>query len=217
MTNQLIPTFAGELAGEIQQLIDGRALHDFISSGTKYQDWIERRINDYGFTQGIDYCVVLKKENRAGWFGSKDVVYHHLSMDMAKELSMVEKSEIGRKARTYFIQMEKLIRQEIPAVFRRPHETRPGQVESLQMERMKQALLAAYPAWKKIKRYFEMGLTQKEIGRLIRRSDSTVRRHLDKMTACGVINRTINPLLSAYGKRGNAKRLEFVGGDHGNR
>lgn len=127
---------------------------------------------------------------------------------------MLEGNDKGRQARRYFIQMEKLARQEIPAVFRSQHGVRPGQVESLQMERMKEALLAAYPAWKKIKRYFEMGLTYKEIGRLIRRSESTVRRHLDKMTACGVIHRTINPLLSAYGKRGNQKRLSLMGGSH---
>lgn len=133
---------------------------------------------------------------------------------MAKHLSMLEGNDKGRQARTYFVQMEKLARQEIPAVFRRQHEARPFQVEAVQMERMKEMLLSAHPVWKKIKRYFEMGLKQKEIGKLINKSDSAVRHQLDKMVACGIIQRTINPLLSAAGKRGNQKRLELIGGSH---
>ena len=102
-----------------------------------------------------------------------------------------------------FNQMEAALRQ---------NAVMPGQVEAVQMQRMKEALLTANPMWKAIARYFEMGLTQKEIGRLVNRNVSTVRKHLDKMAACGIIQRTINPLLSAAGKRGNQKRLQAMGG-----
>jgi len=217
MSNQLIPTFAGELAGENQQLVNARDLHDTLESKQKFSDWIKDRIEKYGFVESEDYRFLnLRSGDNQGlrrFLPGGNKTEYHLSLDMAKELAMLEANDKGMQARRYFIQMEKLARQEIPAVFRRQHDVRPGQVESLQIERMKEALLAAYPAWKKIKRYFEMGLTHKEIGRLIRRSESTVRRHLDKMTACCVINRTINPLLSAYGKRGNQKRLS-LGGHH---
>lgn len=218
MSNQLIPTFAGELAGEMQQLVNARDLHGILESSRQFTNWIKDRIEKYGFVENEDYRLTnLSSGNNQGlrrFLPGGNKTEYHLSLDMAKELAMLEANDKGMQARRYFIQMEKLARQEIPAVFRRQHDVRPGQVESLQIERMKEALLAAYPAWKKIKRYFEMGLTHKEIGRLIRRSESTVRRHLDKMTACCVINRTINPLLSAYGKRGNQKRLEMIGGSH---
>lgn len=217
MSNQLIPTFAGELAGENQQLVNARDLHSILESGQEFTNWVKNRIEKYGFVENEDYRLInLSSGNNQGlrrFLPGGNKTEYHLSLDMAKELAMLEGNDKGRQARRYFIQMEKLARQEIPAVFRQ-HAVRPGQVESLQIERMKEALLAAYPAWKKIKRYFEMGLTQKEIGSLIRRSESTVRRHLDKMTACGVINRTINPLLSAYGKRGNQKRLSLMGCNH---
>ncbi|SFF26461.1 antA/AntB antirepressor family protein [Nitrosomonas sp. Nm166] len=218
MTNQLIPTFTGELAGETQPLVNARDLHGILESGHKFADWIKERIEKYGFIENEDYRFTNSRSgNNQGlrrFLPGGNRIDYHLSLDMAKELAMLEGNEKGRQARRYFIQMEKLARQEIPAVFRRQSEARPFQVETLQMERMKEALLKAYPSWRKIKRYFEMGLTQKEIGRLIRKSESTVRRSLDKMTACGVINRTINPLLSAYGKRGNQKRLALMGGNH---
>lgn len=218
MSNQLIPTFAGELAGENQQLVNARDLHSILESGQKFADWIKNRIEKYGFVENEDFRFISSRngdnQGLRRFLPGGNKTEYHLSLDMAKHLAMLECNDKGRQARTYFVQMEKLARQEIPAVFRSQHAVRPFQVEALQMERMKEALLTAYPAWKKIKRYFEMGLTQKEIGRLIKRSESTVRHHLDKMTACGVINRTINPLLSAYGKRGNQKRLEMIGGNH---
>lgn len=210
MSNQLIPTFTGELAGEMQQLVNARDLHSILESGQEFTSWVKNRIEKYGFIDNEDYLIILSKTK--GFFGGRPKSEYHLSLDMAKELAMLEGNDKGRQARRYFIQMEKLARQEIPAVFRSQHSIRSGQVQSLQIERMKHALLAAYPAWKKIKRYFEMGLTQKEIGRLINKSASSVRHQLDKMTDCGVINRTINPLLSAYGKRGNQKRLLILSG-----
>lgn len=90
----------------------------------------------------------------------------------------------------------------------------PGQVEAVQARRMKEELLAAKPQWCKVKRYLDMGLNQVEICRLIGKSRSAVRHMLDKMAACGIIQRTVNPLLSAAGKRGNRKRLEMMGGGH---
>lgn len=218
MTNQLIPTFTGELAGEMQQLVNARDLHSVLDVGRDFSTWIKERIQQYGFMDGEDYRSPNsgsgENQGLRRFFPGGNRIDYHLSFDMAKELAMLEGNEKGRQARRYFIQMEKLARQEIPAVFRAQQAVRPFQVEALQMQRMKEALLAAHPVWKAIKRYFEMGLTQKEIGRLIGKSASTVRDHLDKMAACGIIQRTVNPLLSAAGKRGNRKRLEMMGGGH---
>ena len=210
MSNQLIPTFTGELAGESQQLVNARDLHGLIGSGQEFTAWVKNRIEKYGFIENEDFLIKLSKT--PSFFGGRPKADYHLSFDMAKELAMLEGNEKGRQARRYFIQVEKLARQEIPAVFRSQHGVMPGQVEGLQMQRMKEALLSANPMWRSIARYFEMGLTQKEIGRLVNRNVSTVRKHLDKMAACGIIQRTINPLLSAAGKRGNQKRLQMMGG-----
>ncbi|MGD8188525.1 antA/AntB antirepressor family protein [Brevibacillus ginsengisoli] len=84
--------------------IDGRELHEFLEAGTKFTDWIQERIRKYGFVEGADFKVTLTKT------GERQNVTRHdysLSIEMAKELSMVENNEKGRQARRYFIEMEK--------------------------------------------------------------------------------------------------------------
>ena len=55
MTNQLIPTFTGELAGEMQQLVNARDLHTALDVGRDFPTWIKDRIEKYGFVEGEDY------------------------------------------------------------------------------------------------------------------------------------------------------------------
>jgi phage anti-repressor protein len=109
MSNQkLIPVFAGEIAGISSQLVDGRELHEFLESKQHFADWIKDRINDYQFMQDIDFRVIhnfMKDDTAFG--GKRKIVDYHLSLDMAKELSMVERNAKGREARRYFIKCEK--------------------------------------------------------------------------------------------------------------
>lgn len=84
-------------------LVDARLLHEHLDSGYKFNDWIRIRIVEYGFIQGQDYftekTVKLTK-------GRKGLDYQ-LTLDTAKELAMVEKTEAGRFYRRYFINKEK--------------------------------------------------------------------------------------------------------------
>lgn len=102
---QLIPVFTGTIGGEQQPVCDGRALHQFLQVITRFNDWIARRIEEYGFIDGEDFYSILSKTKGRS---SKD---YHLTLDMAKELSMVENNEQGRQARRYFIAMEKAAQQ----------------------------------------------------------------------------------------------------------
>jgi phage anti-repressor protein len=71
----------------------------------RFADWIGRRISEYEFEENKDFEVFLKIEkNPAGGRPAKD---YHLTLDMAKELSMIERTPKGREARRYFIQCEK--------------------------------------------------------------------------------------------------------------
>ena len=90
---------------------------------------------------------------------------------------------------------------------------RPGQVDELQARRARDELLKAKPLWVKIRRYRDKGLTQEEIALLTWRSVTTIRAAMKRMAACGLIQYTVNPLLSEAGKRGNQKRLS-LGGNH---
>jgi phage anti-repressor protein len=105
--NSLIPIFAGEIAGNSAQLVDARLLHSFLESKQEFTNWIKKRIAHYKFTQGVDFSVIDNFIGDASAFGGKrKVIDYHLTLDMAKELSMVERNDKGKQARRYFIECE---------------------------------------------------------------------------------------------------------------
>jgi anti-repressor protein len=78
----------------------------FLGVGTEYVKWFSRMC-DYGFSQDNDYEVIVKTdENPLGGRPSTD---HELSIDMAKELCMIQRTEKGKEARQYFIQMARAL------------------------------------------------------------------------------------------------------------
>lgn len=92
-------------------------------------------------------------------------------------------------------------------------QQRPGQVDELQARRARDELLKARPLWAQIQRYLEKGLNQREIALLACKSVTTIRATMKMMAGCGIIQYSVNPLLSEAGKRGNQKRLS-LGGHH---
>lgn len=104
MKNNLIEVFVGEINNQKTNLVDARTLHAFLESGIRFNDWINRRIEEYEFSENIDFIAFTQKRVIGHGRGSKE---YHLTLDMAKELSMVERTEKGREARRYFIECEK--------------------------------------------------------------------------------------------------------------
>ena len=102
-------------------LIDARLLHSQLQISTPFNDWIRRRIQEFDFEDGKDFYSILRKS----LLGRKPTDYH-LTMDMAKELSMLERNEIGRQVRRYFIAVEKQARAE-----RKPISGLPTDIESI--------------------------------------------------------------------------------------
>lgn len=85
--------------------LSGRELHDFLEVESNYTTWFKRMI-EYGFAEDIDYQTCfpnLESENHGG----QNKQDHQLTIDMAKEIAMVQRSEKGKQARTYFIELEK--------------------------------------------------------------------------------------------------------------
>ncbi|MEI7488508.1 MAG: antA/AntB antirepressor family protein [Chryseobacterium sp.] len=93
----------------------GRDLYEFLEVRTQFKDWIIRRIEEYRFIENQDYEVLLKNEQNSN--GGRPLKEYIISLDMAKELSMVEKTEKGRQARRYFIEMEKIAREPVKHLF----------------------------------------------------------------------------------------------------
>ena len=88
-----------------QQLVSARELHEFLEVNSRFNDWIGNRIRKYEFEEGNDYTKILVQCIR----GQNEYDYA-ITIDMAKELSMVENNEKGKKARKYFIQCEKKLK-----------------------------------------------------------------------------------------------------------
>lgn len=81
----------------------GRELWEALEVGTRYNDWFARMI-DYGFTEGVDFYSKMSKTSKQGGRPSTD---HQLTLDMAKELCMIQRTEKGKVFRQYFIEVEK--------------------------------------------------------------------------------------------------------------
>ena len=101
----LIPVFTGTLADRPVQLCCARALHAFMQVRRDFTTWIKGRIRKFGFIANDDYLLTKSGEQLPS--GMKYVHDYHLTLDMAKELSMVENNEQGRAARRYFIACER--------------------------------------------------------------------------------------------------------------
>lgn len=92
----------GAIGSETIQTVNARELHAFLEVTTRFNDWINNRVRDFGFVENQDFVSLT--ENLVS--GGKRKEYH-LSIDMAKELAMVERNEKGKQARQYFIECER--------------------------------------------------------------------------------------------------------------
>ena len=93
------------------QAVSGRYLHSFLGSKKQFANWIKERIEQYGFVENQDYEVFNEKVKNPQ--GGRPSLEYALSLDMAKELSMVERTERGRQARRYFIACEQELKKRV--------------------------------------------------------------------------------------------------------
>lgn len=93
-------------------LVSGRELHEFLEVKTKFTDWITGRIKKYEFIEKTDYTIInlASEKSEASWGGQNKTDYV-ITIDMAKELSMVENNSKGSEARKYFIKCEKKVKE----------------------------------------------------------------------------------------------------------
>lgn len=83
-----------------QPTVLGRDLHEALEVRTAYKDWFPRMC-DYGFEEGTDFCSFLSEST-----GGRPAVDHQLTIPMAKEICMLQRSEKGKMFRAYFISVE---------------------------------------------------------------------------------------------------------------
>ncbi len=81
--------------------VSGRELHGFLEVGTQYKDWFPRMV-EYGFIEGLDFSSFLSEST-----GGRPATDHQLTIEMSKEIAMIQRNEKGKQARQYFIALEK--------------------------------------------------------------------------------------------------------------
>ena len=102
---EIIPIYQVTDSGE--KVIVGRELHQYLDVGRDFSTWINSKISEYNYQEGIDFSTVRGKSN-----GGRPRKEYILTLDMGKELGMLNKGDKGNKIRQYFIQFEKKVRKE---------------------------------------------------------------------------------------------------------
>lgn len=119
MMNELIniKVIQKDFNGEKKRFVNARELYRWLGVGRDFSTWIKDRIIKYDFVEDLDYFISIPKlgdgkvgsnkakakDSKTGRVVAKDYI---ISVDMAKELAMIENSEIGKKVRKYFIRVE---------------------------------------------------------------------------------------------------------------
>ena len=91
--------------------VDGRELHAFLGVRRDFSNWIKNRIEKYEFIESIDFILFAKNGEK---LGHRHPAKYTLTIDMAKQLAMVENNEKGRTIRRYFIECERRTREAQP-------------------------------------------------------------------------------------------------------
>jgi anti-repressor protein len=127
--NNLVPVTETQFNGKLQQTVSAKQLHRFLGIGRDFSTWIKGRIEQYGFIENDDYVVfdspelvnqsiknkqLNKRETVRG--GDRRSVDYYLTLNMAKELAMIENNEKGRAIRKYFIRCEEHLKEIAPAI-----------------------------------------------------------------------------------------------------
>lgn len=110
---ELIAVGNNSIGEGMVRTVNARDLHAFLESKQDFSDWIKKRIKQYGFAENTDF--VLFHDSMENPNGGRPSIDYHLSLDMAKELSMVERNAKGKEARQYFLECERAALQ-TPAV-----------------------------------------------------------------------------------------------------
>ncbi len=99
----LISITKSEIGTEELNSVNARDIHEYLEVKTRFNDWIKRAIERYDFRENIDYSKMSILQNG----NPNPIIDYIVTLDMAKELAMLENNEKGKEIRKYFIKVEK--------------------------------------------------------------------------------------------------------------
>ena len=110
--------------------LSARELHEFLGIGTEFAKWMQRMC-EYGFSENQDYRVFVKNDDNSK--GGRPSTDYEITLEMAKEIAMIQRSDKGKEVRQYFLELER--RWNSPeAVMNRALEYSRKQVKALMEE-----------------------------------------------------------------------------------
>ena len=98
----MIPITTKQINNEVIQTVNARELHAWLGNKDHFSTWIKSRIEQYDFVLNQDYVTYSESSEKG-----RPSIEYAISLDMGKELSMVERTEKGKEARQYFIDCER--------------------------------------------------------------------------------------------------------------
>lgn len=124
---------------EFVQAVSARDLYQFLQPTERFSNWFDRQLQ-YGFENGVDYlgCKVFNTLAR------QELQDFYISIDMAKEISMIQRSEKGKQARQYFIECERRATQpafQIPQTLSEALRLAATQAETIEQQQERLALV----------------------------------------------------------------------------
>lgn len=115
MNTTIIPITSSIISDSITETVLARKLHEFLGVGRHYRSWIKTRIASYGFIENEGY-ISCRPKRVSKEQGGQNAIEHYFTLDMTKELAMVERNEKGREARRYFIGCEKQLKEQVETI-----------------------------------------------------------------------------------------------------
>lgn len=91
-------------SGGVEFPVSGRALHDFLELNERFHAWMPRML-EYGFVEGQDFCLKIGKST-----GGRPARDYWMSLNMAKQITMIQRTNLGRLVREYLIWAEEQYR-----------------------------------------------------------------------------------------------------------
>ncbi len=83
-----------------QPTVSARELHEGLEIGTRFNDWFLRMV-EYGFSEGKDFYSKMSKTSEST--GGHPATDYDITVDMAKQICMIQRTDKGRQYREYFL------------------------------------------------------------------------------------------------------------------
>lgn len=105
--NELITITQSQINGLQINTINARKLHEYLENTERFSSWFNRQL-EYGFTENVDFIGCKEFNTQA----NQELQNYYITLDMAKEISMIQRTDKGKSARIYFIECEKQLLQQ---------------------------------------------------------------------------------------------------------